>query len=40
MAGVLALLIEEREERTKGDKSAEKIELLLAKAGLSNGRDR
>lgn len=36
MAGILALLIEEREERTKGDKNAEKIEVLLSKAGLSN----
>lgn len=36
MAGILALLIEEREERKKGDKDAEKIELVLSKAGLSN----
>lgn len=36
MAGILALLIEEREERKKGDKDAEKIEVILSKAGLSN----
>jgi hypothetical protein len=36
MAGILALLIEEREERLAGDKDATKIEVLLAKAGLSN----
>lgn len=35
MAGVLALLIDEREERTKGDKEAAKTEVLLANAGLS-----
>jgi DNA-directed RNA polymerase specialized sigma24 family protein len=36
MTGILALLIEEREERKKGDRDAEKIEVILAKAGLSN----
>jgi DNA-directed RNA polymerase specialized sigma24 family protein len=36
MTGILALLVEEREERTKDDKAAEKIEVLLSKAGLSN----
>jgi tRNA(His) 5'-end guanylyltransferase len=36
MAGILALLVEEREERLKGDKNAEKVEVLLSKAGLSN----
>lgn len=34
MAGILALLVDERESRTKGDKSAEKTEVLLANAGL------
>jgi tRNA(His) 5'-end guanylyltransferase len=34
MRGVLALLVDERENRTKGDKSAEKTEILLAKAGV------
>jgi hypothetical protein len=36
MAGILALLIEEREQRVTGDKSATKIEVLLSRAGLSN----
>jgi hypothetical protein len=36
LAGILALLVEEREERTKGDKNAEKIEVMLSNAGLSN----
>jgi hypothetical protein len=36
MAGVLALLVDEREQRVKDDKSATKTELLLANAGLSN----
>lgn len=35
MAGVLALLVEEREERTKESKSAQKIEVLLSTAGMS-----
>jgi hypothetical protein len=35
MAGVLALLVEERQERTKENKAATKIEVLLANAGLS-----
>lgn len=35
MAGVLALLVEEREERIKGDRSATKTEVVLANAGLS-----
>ena len=34
MAGILALLIDEREERTRG-KDAVKTEVLLANAGLS-----
>jgi DNA-directed RNA polymerase specialized sigma24 family protein len=36
MAGVLALLIEEREERLAGDREAPKIEVLLARIGFSN----
>jgi DNA-directed RNA polymerase specialized sigma24 family protein len=36
MAGILALLIEEREERLAGDRDATKIDVLLATAGLSN----
>jgi len=36
VAGVLALLVEARESRTKDDKSAVKTEILLANAGLSN----
>ena len=35
LAGILALLVEEREERLKGDKRAMKTEVLLANAGLS-----
>jgi DNA-directed RNA polymerase specialized sigma24 family protein len=35
MAGILALLIDEREERTRNRKDAEKTEVLLAHAGLS-----
>lgn len=35
MAGILALLVEEREQRVKDDKTAKKSELLLAGAGLS-----
>lgn len=35
MAGVLALLVDEREERAKGNKDAAKTEVLLANAGLS-----
>ena len=35
MAGVLALLIDEREQRTQGDREAAKTEVLLANAGLS-----
>ncbi|HEX6681099.1 MAG TPA: hypothetical protein VF063_10670 [Gaiellaceae bacterium] len=35
LAGVLALLADEREHRVKGDRSAEKTELVLARAGLS-----
>jgi DNA-directed RNA polymerase specialized sigma24 family protein len=34
--GILALLVEEREQRVAGDKDATKIEVLLARAGLSN----
>jgi DNA-directed RNA polymerase specialized sigma24 family protein len=36
MAGILALLIEEREERLAGNKDATKLEVLLARVGLSN----
>ena len=35
LAGLLALLVDEREERVKGDKDARKTEILLADAGLS-----
>jgi DNA-directed RNA polymerase specialized sigma24 family protein len=35
MAGVLALLVDEREERSKDNKEARKTELILAEAGLS-----
>ena len=35
MAGILALLIEERERRTADDKDAVRTEVLLADAGLS-----
>ena len=35
VAGVLALLVEARETRTKDDKSALKTEVLLSNAGLS-----
>ncbi len=35
MAGVLALLVDERESRTKDDKSSVKTEVLLANAGMS-----
>ena len=35
MAGVLALLVDEREHRVSGDRDAAKTEILLAKAGLS-----
>jgi hypothetical protein len=34
MAGILALLVDERESRTKDDKSAVKTEVLLANAGM------
>ncbi len=36
MAGILALMVEERERRVDGDKGAVKIEALLARAGLSH----
>lgn len=36
MAGILALMVEEREQRVDGDKDAVEIEVLLARAGLSN----
>jgi len=36
MAGILALLVEERELRVSDNKEAVKIEVLLARAGLSN----
>jgi hypothetical protein len=36
LAGILALLVEAREERMKGDKDASKVELVLSRAGLSN----
>jgi DNA-directed RNA polymerase specialized sigma24 family protein len=35
MTGVLALLIDEREERTRENQDAVKTEVLLADAGLS-----
>lgn len=35
LAGILALLVEDRERRVGGDKEATKIEVLLASAGLS-----
>lgn len=35
LAGILALLVEEREARVEDDRSARKIEPLLADAGLS-----
>jgi DNA-directed RNA polymerase specialized sigma24 family protein len=35
MAGVLALLVDERDERAKDNKEARKTELILAEAGLS-----
>jgi hypothetical protein len=35
MARILALLVEAREERFKGDRDAPKVEVLLAKAGLT-----
>jgi hypothetical protein len=34
LSGILALLVDEREERVKEDKSAAKTEVLLAKAGV------
>jgi hypothetical protein len=34
MAGILALLIDEREDRTRDRKDAAKTEVLLARAGL------
>lgn len=36
MAGILALLVEEREQRASGNKDATKIEVLLERVGLSN----
>lgn len=36
LAGILAVLVEEREQRVDGDKDATKIEVLLSRAGLSN----
>jgi hypothetical protein len=36
LAGILALMVEEREHRLDVDKDAPKIEVLLARAGLSN----
>lgn len=35
MAGILALLIDEREERTRDKKESVKTEVVLAQAGLS-----
>lgn len=35
LAGILALLADEREHRIKGDRTAEKTELVLARAGLT-----
>jgi DNA-directed RNA polymerase specialized sigma24 family protein len=37
LAGILALLVDEREERVRGDKTATKTEALLAGAGLPYG---
>jgi hypothetical protein len=34
MAGILALLIDEREDRVREDKDAQKTEVLLSKAGV------
>lgn len=36
LAGILALLADEREHRIQSDRTAEKTELVLARAGLSN----
>jgi DNA-directed RNA polymerase specialized sigma24 family protein len=36
LAGILAVLVEAREQRLDGDKDAMKIEVLLSRAGLSN----
>jgi DNA-directed RNA polymerase specialized sigma24 family protein len=35
LAGILALLIDERESRTRDDKEAMRTEVLLAQAGVS-----
>jgi hypothetical protein len=35
MAGILAILVDEREERTSDDRSSRKTEILLSNAGLS-----
>jgi DNA-directed RNA polymerase specialized sigma24 family protein len=35
MAGILALLVDERERHVKADREASKTEVLLSKAGLS-----
>jgi hypothetical protein len=35
LAGMLALLIDERDDRTRNDQEAAKTEVLLAQAGLS-----
>ena len=37
LAGVLALLVAEREDRISGDKDAKKTEVILSSAGLANG---
>lgn len=36
LAGILALLVEERESRVVNDKDAKKTEAVLAAAGLTN----
>ena len=36
LAGILALMIEEREERLDGNKDAVKVEVLLATLGFTN----
>jgi DNA-directed RNA polymerase specialized sigma24 family protein len=36
MAGILALLVEQREQRVNGDTNATRIEVLLSRAGLSH----
>lgn len=35
MAGILAILVDDREERTKDDRTRRKTEVMLSNAGLS-----